>query len=253
MLQNTQKVEKVESEPAQADSLDVVGIWQTIQGEGPFVGAPCVFIRLAGCNLQCPQCDTDYTSQRAQMSIDAIIAEVQRLSPGEKGTPQLPLVVITGGEPFRQACLADLVWGLHYKGFHSQIESNGTIFQRGLPLYIRRNHIPAVTIVVSPKANVCAEIIPHIDALKYVVRHCNVNWDDGLPYNVLGSRIPVWRPSDSIAQFPELAQVPIYIQPEDDGQATHGLVAMNVETAVSSCMRFGYRLCLQTHKIVGLK
>ena len=44
--------------------LAVHSIFYTIQGEGPFAGETAVFVRLAGCNLQCPLCDTDYTSDR---------------------------------------------------------------------------------------------------------------------------------------------------------------------------------------------
>src|SRR3954467_9071958 len=44
------------------NSLSIHSIFYTLQGEGPYSGCPAVFMRLAGCNLQCPGCDTDYTS-----------------------------------------------------------------------------------------------------------------------------------------------------------------------------------------------
>ena len=56
---NSQAIEK--SAHYTTRSYDVHSIFPTIQGEGPFVGQPAIFIRLAGCNLQCPACDTDYT------------------------------------------------------------------------------------------------------------------------------------------------------------------------------------------------
>ena len=52
-------------------SLQVNSIFYTIQGEGPFAGRPAIFIRLAGCNLQCPGCDTEYT-KRQTMTVDEI-------------------------------------------------------------------------------------------------------------------------------------------------------------------------------------
>ena len=53
---NGQPIEKVQR--TFDGTLEVHSIFKTIQGEGPFCGTPAVFIRLAGCNLQCPWCDT---------------------------------------------------------------------------------------------------------------------------------------------------------------------------------------------------
>ena len=36
------------------------GVFYTVQGEGVMMGTPQVFVRLAGCNVGCPECDTDY-------------------------------------------------------------------------------------------------------------------------------------------------------------------------------------------------
>lgn len=69
----------------------VVEIFQSIQGEGFYIGTPANFIRLAGCNLKCPWCDTDW-SKPTLGTLEAI-AIVDRLD------KTLPLTVITGGEP----------------------------------------------------------------------------------------------------------------------------------------------------------
>ena len=88
-------------------------LFLTIQGEGPFSGDAAVFVRLEGCNLQCPACDTDYTGgPRAQiLSADDIVGAVGVLV----GTSRASLVVLTGGEPFRQD-LAELVDALMIAG-----------------------------------------------------------------------------------------------------------------------------------------
>ncbi|HTS57857.1 MAG TPA: radical SAM protein [Terriglobales bacterium] len=77
--------------------MQITEIYKSIQGESTFAGLPCVFIRLTGCNLRCSWCDSEYTfSGGHRMSVEEVLAEVERLSPGGG------LVEITGGEPMLQ-------------------------------------------------------------------------------------------------------------------------------------------------------
>jgi len=77
--------------------MHIIEIYKSLQGESSFAGLPCVFVRLAGCNLRCAWCDSEYTFGGGQkMSAAEILAEVQRLSPNGG------LVEITGGEPMLQ-------------------------------------------------------------------------------------------------------------------------------------------------------
>jgi 7-carboxy-7-deazaguanine synthase len=76
--------------------LSIIEIFRSIQGESSFAGMPCTFVRLAGCNLRCTWCDSEYTfSGGVKMSAEMIVAEVQRLAP-------TGLIEITGGEPMLQ-------------------------------------------------------------------------------------------------------------------------------------------------------
>src|ERR1700761_3369835 len=76
--------------------LSIIEIFRSIQGESSFAGMPCTFVRLAGCNLRCTWCDSEYTfSGGVKMSRDEVVAEVRRLAPSG-------LVEITGGEPMLQ-------------------------------------------------------------------------------------------------------------------------------------------------------
>ena len=78
--------------------MHIIEIYKSLQGESSFAGLPCVFVRLAGCNLRCAWCDSEYTfSGGHKMSEHEILAEVQRLSPTGG------LIEITGGEPMLQA------------------------------------------------------------------------------------------------------------------------------------------------------
>ena len=77
--------------------MQIIEIYKSLQGESSYSGLPCVFVRLAGCNLRCNWCDSEYTFKGgSRMTLEEIEAEVRRLSP-EGG-----LVEITGGEPMLQ-------------------------------------------------------------------------------------------------------------------------------------------------------
>ena len=57
-------------------TYDVQEVFPTIQGEGPDAGVPAVFVRLAGCTLTCPACDSDYTSKRTSKTVVDLLKEV---------------------------------------------------------------------------------------------------------------------------------------------------------------------------------
>lgn len=68
------------------------GVFRTIQGEGLLLGVPMVFVRLAGCSVGCPECDTDY---RVHERLTA--GEVSQRISACQGSARH--VWITGGEP----------------------------------------------------------------------------------------------------------------------------------------------------------
>src|SRR5207302_8408737 len=76
--------------------MHIIEIYKSVQGESTFAGLPCIFVRLAGCNLRCAWCDSEYTfTGGKKMSLDEVEAEVKKLTP-------VKLVEITGGEPMLQ-------------------------------------------------------------------------------------------------------------------------------------------------------
>jgi 7-carboxy-7-deazaguanine synthase len=86
---------------ASASTMQIIEIYKSLQGESSYTGMPCVFVRLAGCNLRCVWCDSEYTFKGgSRMTLEQVEAEVQRLSPGVSGNKGL--VEITGGEPMLQ-------------------------------------------------------------------------------------------------------------------------------------------------------
>ena len=113
---------------SQDSSLKVSEIFQSIQGEGPSVGYPCLFLRLATCNLRCTWCDTpyswdftryDYRAEVTTLSIETIATRIE--AAGERR------LVITGGEPLIQHEKLALLCELLPPSLCIEIETNGTL------------------------------------------------------------------------------------------------------------------------------
>ncbi|WP_341756328.1 MULTISPECIES: 7-carboxy-7-deazaguanine synthase QueE [unclassified Candidatus Tisiphia] len=208
-------------------TLEIKSIFRTIQGEGPFVGMPAVFIRLGGCNLACNFCDTDFEDFNI-LTINNIIEEVKRL------TINIKLVVITGGEPFRQP-IELLCHKLIDLDYLVQIETNGTLY-RDLP--------DKVHIVCSPKAAknggtknsyslLRDDLLSRINAIKFLV----------------AKNIPEY------SSIPEVGQskynIPVFIQPMDQNNPL--LNKENAKLAIDLALKYGYRLSIQIHKILDIE
>lgn len=231
MQHNTQRPES--RAVGTGKELEVHSIFYTIQGEGPFSGRPATFIRLAGCNLQCPGCDTNYTSERRLMPVSTIAEKARHLWTA----PTAPLYVITGGEPFRQN-IAELVRDLMHEPCIVQVETNGTLAP---PTDLH----PDTVVVCSPKGSkVAPALYPWIRAYKYVLDASHVHPKDGLPTNVLGNERTM--PARPHAGY----KGPIYVSPMDEQDA--GYNADNVQAAAATCMKHGFTLNIQIHKIANL-
>ena len=98
----------------------LIEIFKSIQGESSFAGRPCIFVRLAGCNLRCSWCDSEYTFTGGyKLSEDEVVAEVAKLAP-------VKLVEITGGEPLLQEReVVPLMERLLSGGYELMIETSG--------------------------------------------------------------------------------------------------------------------------------
>jgi 7-carboxy-7-deazaguanine synthase len=232
---NMQPIEKQVNDPE--GNLDVVHIWYTLQGEGPFTGTPAVFLRLAGCNLQCPACDSDYTTGRHLLSVPEIVSKVQSLM------PKPGLVVLTGGEPLRQN-IVPLIFELYGLNHGVQIETNGTLFPIVPDGWVMEPSSSQGTIVCSPKTGSINERLkPFINHLKYIVAYDKIDPEDGLPTDSLGAGVRVARPWSGF-------KGQVWIQPLDEQDEERN--KLHLKAAADVCMKFGYRLTIQIHKLVGL-
>jgi len=115
-------------------------IFETLQGEGTFTGVPSIFIRLQGCPVGCPWCDTQHTwdvKQEDQVSVATMMAKPEATSEwAEMSSADIvelikqrgyraKHVVITGGEPAMYD-LRELGEALEAQGMRLQIETSGT-------------------------------------------------------------------------------------------------------------------------------
>jgi 7-carboxy-7-deazaguanine synthase len=100
--------------------MQIIEIYRSIQGESSFAGVPCIFVRLAACNLRCVWCDSEYTfTGGKKMTTDEVEQEVARLSSGG-------LVEFTGGEPMLQEReLVPLMERLLARGYTLLLETSG--------------------------------------------------------------------------------------------------------------------------------
>jgi len=225
---NEQKPSKVEHS---GPPYKIAEVFHSIQGEGPFTGRPATFIRMAGCPLQCKWCDTDYSAKRLLG-----VPELHQLC---ERNPK-SLVVITGGEPFRQD-IGPLVNHLHNTGYTVQIETSGCLSLPNFPWH-------ACTIVCSPKTVVNPVVLKYCKHWKFVV-DANTGYVEIGPTQTRSTR-KQRLPDELIHRIdhPHEYGDQIYLMPLTDGNEKQ-----NIERAVELCLKYGFTLNLRLHNILGVR
>ncbi|MDP2562471.1 7-carboxy-7-deazaguanine synthase QueE [Psychrobium sp. 1_MG-2023] len=216
-------------------------IFESIQGEGSFTGAPSIFVRLQGCPVGCAWCDTKhswYLNEEDKTSFEQVLAktgdgdswcdvEVDQLI-AHLLTYKARHIVISGGEP----CMYDLVLlttELEANGFSCQIETSGTFD-------VKVSDSTHVT--VSPKVamkggyEILDQALVRANEIKHPVamsRHID-------ELDALLARLT-----------PEqLAQKKIYLQPiSQQKRAT--------QLAIDTCIERNWWLSIQTHKYLAIQ
>ncbi len=192
----------------------------TVQGEGFWTGTLVDFIRLAGCPVGCPWCDTGYGNggkglPSVPQSIAQLLAELQS-----------PRVVITGGEPFIHRDLPELVEALLEAGKQVSIETSGAYWQDVSPL---------AWITLSPKE--------HVNP-KYPVQE--LFWTRSNEVKLVvstGEEVEFYHKHLAIN-----VDIPVFLQPEWNSK----------ESAIPLILELlklnpSHRLSLQTHKFIGVQ
>lgn len=158
--------------------LEIFG--PTIQGEGPNVGAKCIFVRVKGCSWHCSWCDSKYTwmSDPAQATMYSPAELVHELSIRCKAS-NCKRIVLTGGNP----CLYDFTEVLSHLSddIILDIETQGDI----LPSWL--SYLD--TIVFSPKAPSSGMPDVYDNITEYINQHATC-------YQQIAIKIPVFDNTD---------------------------------------------------------
>ena len=194
--------------------MKVNEIFYSLQGEGYHAGTAAVFVRLSGCNLQCPFCDTQHESG-TEMSDDEIVAEVSKYP--------ARLVVVTGGEPSLQLTRG-FVNALHDIDRMVAVETNGT---RRLP-----GNVDWITL--SPKdaylGDSAKPVLSYVDEIKVVFD---------------GEHEPSMYPGIMCTHAR-------FLQPCDTGDPVHN--AEIIQAAIEYIKKDPrWKLSLQIHKILNIR
>lgn len=217
-------------------------IFATVQGEGALNGTPAVFVRLHGCGVGCPWCDTKETWEPTPAFHVAGLDKLAGRGPFwcEATGPEIAdharaigrganLAVITGGEPAEQN-LVDLVCQLHRVGFRTALETSGTA----------NGHVGAGIgwVCLSPKLGmpggkpILSEAIASAHEIK----------------GVIGKRSDL----DRLDAWLELMQASLRpgivhsLQPISQNRKATDL-------CVQTCIDRGWRLSIQTHKYIEIE
>ena len=216
-------------------------MFETIQGEGSYTGLPSIFIRMQGCPVGCPWCDTKHTwtiHPDREGTLEQVLSKNQEseqwfasssediLSLFEHQKYQAKHVVITGGEPC-MFDLTELTSQLIEQNYTVQIETSGT--------FEVKVH-EGTWVTLSPKVNmpgklpVLQQAIDRADEFKHpIAMQKHIEELEA----ILDKRTNKQRGL-------------IYLQPiSQQKRAT--------ELAVSTCIKKNWRLSLQTHKFIGIE
>lgn len=217
-------------------------IYPTIQGEGVLTGIPMILIRTQGCPVGCRFCDTKETwdvsgihretkfadalgtnEKWADVSVRDLVNYCVHIASGETW------ILLTGGEPAMQE-LGDLVKALSSAGFKVALETSGTAdLDSVASAYLD-------WVCVSPKIDqpggrqIKGQVIARADEIKYVV----------------GKESDIELLKEKLKEWKLKAETQILLQP----------ISMS-EKATQLCMeaatRNGWRISIQTHKILSIR
>ena len=203
-------------------------IFSTVQGEGRNTGLPATFVRFAGCNLNCPWCDTR-RHMKEMLSLSEIMASIRKL--------KNRAVVVTGGEPTMVPGLGEVLSRLKAEGYWLALETNGLKDIREIEMFDY--------VAVSPK---------YFYRTKYTVESVLKKADE----------VRIVAESSGMEDFcrkmrERIAATDYYISPLDEDGKMHYRRAFNLMQKLNSSPSMKtapwppWAISIQTHKVLGVK
>jgi 7-carboxy-7-deazaguanine synthase len=195
--------------------LPIVETFHSVQGEGTWIGVNAFFIRLAGCDVGCPWCDTKISwniKRYPQIAIADLVTEAVTAHPA--------IVIITGGEPLMHD-LTELTRQLKEQGLRAHLETSGSHPFSG--------HFDWVTFSPKQFKSPHDSIYPQVSELKVVIKDASDL---------------VWAEQNA-ARVP--ANVVKYLQAEWETNSSKDLVMQYVLDHAD------WRVSIQTHKLLGVR
>jgi 7-carboxy-7-deazaguanine synthase len=209
----------------------VVEKFVSINGEGQLAGQLAIFIRFAGCNLNCSYCDTSWANEKDapydKMTEEEIYAYIK--STGVKN------VTLTGGEPLLQPGIKDLLIKLSEdKDIHIEIETNGSVLLSNL---LDINNPPSFTMDYKLPSSGMEEKM-NLDNFQYLSNKDTVKF-------VSGSRSDLEKAKYIIDKYNLIGNTKVYISPVFGNIEPNDIVEFLIQNKLN-----GVNLQVQLHKII---
>ncbi len=221
--------------------IKITEIFNSIQGEGKYIGCPMTFVRLAGCDIGCAWCDTDYAVQQ-ELNVQELFEKISSLY--QKGF----FVSITGGEPLRQAsALAEMLPLLKANTMPVFLETNGIGYQE-FALVKQWVDIVAMDIKL-PSSTGCRAFWAEHRAMMDLAKDKDLFVK--MVVTAKTSREDMQQAIDIIASVD--SQIPVYLQP-NTAELTVGALDRCIALQ-RLCLEFlkDVRVVPQVHRLLGIQ